>query len=428
MTDSTQPRMAVGTKLSAGILAAALFALLAFAPLASAAPDPLASGTTTITLKNSVLKGWKKQGVKLLKVSPAKLKGSKATFTVTGGSLDPTTGLGTVNLGGGLKFKAGKKSATVKALILDTSKKKLTAKVAGKKMKTATIKGSSFVRNGFGVNLNVKSLKLTSSAAKQLNKKLGFTAKKSKGKAKGHKRAAASKTSSGPFKANQAIGSASAETQPSTVTILPSGSMTFATAEPTVKKLLDVGVKILPVGATAVLDPTLTKPVYGFPITGGTIAPTGTAGTVQTSGGLNLVQEFPGNVKTEIGLGNFYLDLGAKTVTVEVVAHSNASKELDLGALGRSSIADVSLTGATVTSDPTTHTVSVQNASTTLQPVSAEVLDAFRKVAEGGLVKKLVGEGKTEEEAKTIAAAAFAKDHVVVGDPLGTFSFTAQTQ
>jgi hypothetical protein len=414
--------------LSVGILAAALFALLAFAPFASAAADPVGSGTTTVTLKSGVVKGWKKQGVKLSKVSPAKLKGSKATFTVTGGSLDPTTGLGTVNLGGGLKFKAGKKSATVTALILDTSKKNLTAKVAGKKMKMATIAGSSFVRNGFGVNLSVKSLKLTSSAAKQLNKKLGFTGKKAP-KGKSHKRAAVSKGASLPFKANQVFGSASAETQPSTVTVLPSGNVTLATAEPTVKKLLEVGVKIGTQPPTAVVDPTPTHPIFGFPITGGTIGPTATAGTVQSAGGLNLVQEFKaGAVKTEISLGNFYVDLGAKTVTVEVVAHSNASKSLDLGALGRSSIADVSLTGATVTSNPTTRTVSVQNASTTLQPVAAEVLDAFRKVAEGGLIEKLIGEGAPKAEAEAIASAFFAKDHIVAGDPLGTISFTAQTQ
>ncbi len=96
------------------------------------------------------------------------------TFTVTGGSLDPTTGLGEVTLGGGLKFKAGKKTATVKALVLNTSKKALTGKVGGKKVKIATVAGWTFARNGFGVNLTVKKLKLTGAGANALNKKLGF--------------------------------------------------------------------------------------------------------------------------------------------------------------------------------------------------------------------------------------------------------------
>jgi hypothetical protein len=401
--------MATGTKLTVGILAAALFALLAFAPFASAAPDPVASGTTIVTLKSSTVKAWKKQGVKVLKVAPATLKGSKATFTVTGGSLDPTNGLGTVNLGGGLKFKAGKKSATVKALVLDTSKKSLTANVAGKKMKLATVGAVASARNGFGVNLGVSSLKLTKSAAKQLNKKLGFGAKKSKG----HKRASASKASSGPFKANQVLGSASSETQPSTVTIVPGGTTTFATNAATVKKLTDVAVKINTTGATSVIDPTPTKPVFGFPISGGSISPTATAGIVQSSGGLSLVQEL-GPAKSTISLNALYVDLGAKTVTAEIVAESNVEtspgkKALNLGNLGRSSIADVTLTGGTVTADPATHTVSVQNASATLQPVTAEVLNGFVSIFEG-------------------ATMTTGKEKFAGGDPLGTFSFTAQTQ
>ena len=74
--------------------------------------------------------------------------------------MDPTNGLGTLTLGGGLKFKAGKKSATVKALVLDTGKSGLTGKVSGKKVKFAKLKGLSYTRNGFGVNVKLKTMKL----------------------------------------------------------------------------------------------------------------------------------------------------------------------------------------------------------------------------------------------------------------------------
>jgi Htaa len=411
MTDVTQPRMARGTKLSAGILAAALFALLAFAPFASAAPDPVGSGSTTITLKSGVVNAWKKSGVTLSKVSPAKLKGSKATFTVTGGSIDPLTGLGTVNLGGGLKFKAGKKSTAVKSLVLDTTTKALIAKVAGSKMKMAKIAGFSFARNGFGVNLTVKSLKLTSSAAKQLNKKLGFGAKKAKGKSKG--KASASKGSSGPFKANQVFGSAASEAQPSTVTVAPGGNVTLATDATTLAKLEKVKVKTV-VGAPTTEGP---KGSFLFPITGGTVGPTGTAGVVQTNGGVVLVQKIQTGattfLETEITLGNFYVDLAAKTVSVEVVAKSNASPSLNLGNVGRASIADLNLAGATVTADPATRTVSVQNAAATLQVVAAEVLNGFVEVYKGF-------------EAK--GGPPVGPEPIVAGAPLGTISFTAQTQ
>lgn len=432
MTDATQPRMARGTMLPAGILAAALFALLAFAPFASAASDPVASGSTTMTLNSGFTKYLKTFDIKTSKISPAKLKGSKATFTVTGGSLDPTTGKGEVTLGGGLKFTAGKSSAPIKALVLNTSKKSLTGKVAGKKVKIATLAGWSFKRNGFGVNLTIKKLKLTSAGANALNKKLGF----SKGTPK-------------PFLKNKLIAKAAAETQPSTVTVKPGNLMTLVTDSVTFKKLSDVEVKI-PVSAPTT-EPSLGT--FAFPITGGTVGPTGTAGVVQSAGGLQLLQKLslnpPTNTKfleTEINLGNFYADLAAKTLTVEVIAKSNAESPagsgkfpLNLGNLGRSSIADITIPG--VVADPTTRTVTVTNAPAVLQPIAAEVLEGFVKVYqayyEGGAIAKKCAEIAPGCEtpavkeavvagAKKAAEAKVANDHITAGNPLGTVSFTAQ--
>jgi hypothetical protein len=423
MTEVTQPRMARGTKLFAGLLATALFALLAFAPFASAVPDPVGSGTTIITLNKGTVNGWKKRGVKISKVSPAKLSGTKATFTAKEGTVDPTTGLGTVTLNGGLKFKAGKKSTTVKAIVVDTSKKSLTANVGGKKLKMATITGFSFARNGFGVNLTIKKFKLTSAAAKQLNKKLGYTAKKGKGK--GHKRAAASKVSSPPFKANQVLGSGSAEVQPSTVAVLPGGQATLALSASALQKLQEVGpppgpgpgpfsVQLSTVAPTSIVAPG-PPPTIAFPIGGGTISPTGAAGTVQTLGGLKLVQDLeaappPGTRGvTTLTLGNVWVDMGAKTATVEVVITNPKTPAANLGNLGRVSIADINLAGATITSDPVNHLVSVQNASATLQAVTAETLNLV-------FINEI--EKATGEPQNKFAA----------GDPLGTFSFTVKTE
>lgn len=393
MTDATQPRTARGATLTAAMMAAALFALLAFAPIASAAPDPVASGSTTVTLKQGFVKSLKNQGVTIQKIAPAKLKGTKATFTVTGGTLDPLTGLGTINLGGGLKFKAGKKSAPVKGLVADTTTKSLTAKVAGKKMKLATIAGLSFARNGFGVNLSMKKLKLTGSAASQLNKKLGYKAKPK------------------PFAGGRLMGSGTAETQPSTVVVLPGNNVAFAVNPITLGKLEKVGVKITLIPPTA--EPS--KGLFSFPIGGGTISPAGTAGVVQSAGGLVLTQKIPTgpttSLDTTITLSGFYVDLSAKTTTVEVSAVSNASQELNLGSLGRSSIADLAVSG--VSSDPAAHTVTVPSAAATLQPISAKVLNAFVEVYEG--FEKAGGPKVGPEKINS-------------GDPLGTFSFIALTQ
>src|SRR5262245_47377743 len=146
MTEA-QPSAARRRVLPAGVLAAALIALLAFAPLASAAPDPVGSGSTKITLNNGWPKYLKDFGIQIQKVGQTKIKGKQVTMPVSGGTLDPLTGAGEVTLSGGLKFKAGKKTAKVNALVLNTSKKALFAKVANKKMKFASLGGWSYARN-----------------------------------------------------------------------------------------------------------------------------------------------------------------------------------------------------------------------------------------------------------------------------------------
>ena len=120
-------------------------------------------------------------------------------------------------------------------------------------MKLATVKGLTVARNGFGANVSITSLKLTGKAAKQLNKKLGFTGKKGKGTKS--KRASTSKALQPPFKGNQVLGSTTSETQPKTVVVLPSGQASLTTDEATVKKFSlpppeGFGVKIEPMTAT----------------------------------------------------------------------------------------------------------------------------------------------------------------------------------
>ena len=126
---------------------------------------------------------------------------------------------------------------------------------------------------------------------------------------------------------------------------------------------------------------------------------------------------------------------------VSILAKSNASDALNLGNLGRSSIADLTISG--VTTDAAARKVSV-NSSAVLQPISAEVLEGFVKVYqayyEAGFYIEYcalatLNNCESAEEQATAKAAAkkaaeerVAKDHITAGNPLGTFAFTAQTQ
>jgi len=414
MREVTQPVRARGTMLSAVALVAALAALLAFAPFASATSDPVASGTTSVTLNKGLYKKLKKYGIKVLKVSPGKVNKRKITLPVASGSMDPTNGLGSLELSGGFKFKAGKKQAPVKALVLDTAQSKLTGKVANKQMKIATVSGLTFARNGFGVNVNVAKMKLTGKAAKQLNKKLGFTGKKKKGGKKSS--ASVSKTTRPPFKGGQVLGGSFSETQPKTVAVIADGSKAeLLTNEATVKKFvtpiglggLGVEIKTVPPAETQLTTNPFT-PKLLFPIAGGNIAPDASGGIVQTSGAVTLHQVLGPGAETTMTLNAIYVDLGAKTATVEVNVQSTVDPKLNLGSVGRSSIADLNLTGATIVSDPANRKVTVANATATLQEVTADTLNS------------VFG---SPLEAKKISYEKF-----VAGDGLGIFSFVAQTQ
>ncbi len=444
MSESTRLGRARGRTLPVAIVAAAVAAMLVLAPLASAAPNPIAKGSTTLTLNSGFNKKAKKAGIKITAIKPATAKGTKVTLMVTGGQVEPTTGAGTITHSGGVKIKWGKKSVAVKAVEINTQTKSLTASVGGKKTKLATLGGVSSARLGFGNSISAKSVKLTAAGAKALNAKL--TPKPTKVKTKKNGKTVVKTVKTTPFfKKNMVLGKTTTQVEPTTDNVLATGTMTYAGDEGLFKKLADVKVEVQTIPPTTVSGTT-----YSSGISGGTISPLGTSGQVNSAGGIKLVQVLPKsateNLSTTITLGSIGVDLAAKTATVEVNGESNVETEpgkkpLNVGNLGRSSIADLTITGNTP--NPATRTVSI-SATSVIQPVAAEVLEGFVKVYEGWYtlafgtelkkqVEKEIGEGKTpvvppdqiEAVAKKTAAEKVANDHIKAGESLGSFSFTA---
>ena len=444
MSESTRLGRARGRMLPVAIVAAAVAAMLVLAPLASAASNPIAKGTTTLTINSGFNNKAKKAGIKVKAIKPATLKGTKAAFTVTGGQIEPTTGAGTVTHSGGLKITWGKKSVALKAFEINTSNKSLTASVGGKKVKIATLGGVSSARLGFGNSISAKSVKLTKAGANALNKALTPKPTKMKVKVKKNgKTIVKTKTvkTQPAFKANMVLGKTTTEVEPTTDNVLATGNLTYAGDSGLFTKLTDVGVKIETISPTSVNGTTYTSG-----ISGGTISPLGTSGQVNSSGGIKLVQQIPGtSFSTTITLGSIGVDLAAKTATVEVNGESNVEvegkKPLNVGNLGRSSIADLTITSNTPS--PATRSLSI-SATSTIQPVAAEVLEGFVKVYEGAYALKVgeelgkiaeaeAKEGKTpkmskaeiEAAAKKQGAEKVANDHIKSGESLGSFSFTA---
>jgi hypothetical protein len=454
MSESTRLRRARGKMLPVAFVTAALVATAVVVPVASAAtPNPISSGTTTLTVNAKLLKNAKKAGIKITAIKPAKIKGSKVTLGVTGGELEATSGSGSVTHSGGLKIAWGKKSVALKSFTLSSKTKSLSAKLGGKTVKIAALGGVSSTRLGFGNGITAKTVKLTAAGAKALNQKLTPAPTKTKVKKNGKTITKTVKVAP-PFKKNALLGGTNSTIEVQTDNVLATGTMNFTGAAGVLGKLQKAGVELQVIAPTTVTPPTS----FLSPISGGTISPLGTSGQVNSSGGLKLVQNFaltgigqPAE-STAITLGNIGVDLAAKTAGVEVIGESNfkdpttGKEPLKLGNLGRSSIADLTYTS---TPSPATRSVTV-NATGTIQPVAAEVLNGFvlvhsvkkteelaPKEIETAYVELLMGgkpEGETTLiEAKVIGqkraeekAAVEAKElEIKAGEPLGTFSFIA---
>jgi hypothetical protein len=439
MSESTRLGRARGRMLPLAIVAAALAAMLVLAPLASAAPSPIAKGSTSLTLNQGFVNKAKKADIKVMAVKPGTLKGTKATFTVTGGEIEVGSGAGNITHSGGLKIAWGKKSVALKAFEINTSTKILTASVGGQRVKFAKLGGVSVARLGFGDSIAAKNVKLTGSGASALNKKL--TPKPTKVKVKTKKKGKTVITTKTvktqpAFKANMVIAKSNTEVEPTTVGVLTQENLLYNGDATLLGKLKDVGVEVQTISPTTASGTTFTSAING-----GTVSPLGTSGSVTSAGGIKLVQNLQQGPSTTITLASPGVDLAAKTASFEVTGESNAETEgkkpLNVGPLGRSSIADLTFTANT--QSPATRSVSV-SATATIQPVAAEVLEGFVKVYQGyytqvaalTLQKEIEAKVKppmTKEEIEAAAKKAgedkVANDQIKAGESLGSFSFTA---
>jgi hypothetical protein len=243
----------------------ALLVLLLTAPSAFARYDPIASGTTTLAFAKPFSALLRANGVKLKATGGASFKAGVATFPVSGGKLEPVAVVGSVEHEGALIFHAGGHSLPLKSLSLKTSQahSPLTAKFGGGQLKIATGATLTSRRSGFGVAATVSQIRLSAKLAERLDKKLGLR---------------------GVFTAGQLFGSSSTEIQPATVEISEAGKASLELAPGFEAKLASLFVAANPIFPAEHPGP------FTLPISGGQLAPDASAGTLQSAGGLELLQ------------------------------------------------------------------------------------------------------------------------------------------
>lgn len=363
---------------------ASLFALLAFAPGALAARDPIANGITDFHLKRGFQRKLDNLGVQLTGLGATTVSGKKVAMLVGGGKLDPTNADGFLDNRGGFKLSLGKRGVPVTKITVNTAKRAVYADVAKARMQLGSLSPFSSGREGFGANFKATKVFLTGKAVQRISNRLGL---------RGSKRLNPGRVLSNSYSA----------AQPETVTVLPQGAATLDGDLGTLAKFGAKGVK-LPEGISALAPATKPTPIsFEFPITGGTLAPDANGGTVKTSGGVQVLKEavpFSPTMKL-IGI---WVDFGTKVATVELEIGPTPPFP---GPVGRSSIADIVLTGATVIADPNARQITVKDAEARLQAVAASTLnDVFNQPAP-----------------EPPPASNF-----VVGDSFGKFSITVQAQ
>jgi hypothetical protein len=342
------------------------------ASVAAAGYDPVASGSTTLTLAASFRSLLRANGVRLQGAGGVTVKGSVVSFPVSGGKLEPVGARGVVEHQGSLIFEAGSRRVPLRALQLKTTRKSApyAAKLGGGQLKLATTRALKDERLGFGSRFRTANLLLTTNVAERLDKKLDLGEAFATGAKK--------------------LGTATTTVDPASVDIAAGGKAELTIDPAFASKLQSLFVAVNPIA------PAEHPGAFTFPIAGGTLAlgPGIPASGLKTEGALEFIQ---------VGGGQFF----ARQLEIDLSDQvANGESQLALAASGpgpnqSGSIFGVGTVGI-VTS--TNRTIAVTGAPLTLEPTTAQAFN--------------------EAFAKPIGKA----DVFAAGETLGTISFTAQAQ
>lgn len=268
-----------------GIAVAALAAGAAIAaPAASAAQVGVQGGVTNLHLDRATAAALGDLGLTVAPVGPAKAAGTRVSFPITGGSIDPATAAGRVNHSGGLAFSAHGTTVRVTNFIVrtDRSKPVLTAAVGNARVPLLDLDTSDAVvlrRGSGGVATWVVRVDatLTRVGASALNAAFGSD-----------------------LPAGVRIGRVDLRAQPSQVA-LKGGTTTLALDPGTAAALTSLGV------TPSVIAPgTAGASGLDFPITGGRLKVGTFAGRIPHSGGIALAAG-----ATRVELTNFQINVSA---------------------------------------------------------------------------------------------------------------------
>lgn len=254
--------------ISRALTLAAAGTLVAAAPAAAQAPTAaVGGGQTMLKLDAGTAKALTSNGVKVSLVKPAKAGKSGLTFPATGGALDPATLRGSVGHSGGIRFRAGRTTVTLRnpRYTIGSGGASLSATAGGQRLTIASLNLKSAKVGTKGPLTKTASgirATLTAGAAKALNQAFRTTLF-----ARGLKL--------GTVRTEVALGEA----------VFGGGATTLQLDPGAASALTSLGVTPGVVG-----DATAGSGGLGFPITGGKVDAKTLAGEITHSGGISLTK------------------------------------------------------------------------------------------------------------------------------------------
>jgi hypothetical protein len=285
--------------------------------------------------------------------------------------LSPTTGEAHLVHEGAIRLRAGRRKATIRRLTLDSGEEDvLRGRIGKRTLKIALARGEAVSRDGFGTELSIERLKLTGSAARLLNSRLGVD---------------------GVFRAGRSLATSSSSTEPATVSLV-SGALTLAIDQGTLAKLESLGVVVGPFEAASPVN--LNPLTWSFPLIRGGVAPDLSSGSLGAEAGLRLYQDEHFTVMSVLAVG---MDLESKFFTGLVTTHVNGQPRYYADQIGT-----LETTSVAAKVDPPARTFAYSGARVAITQSFADALnESFAKPKGKGTV--------------------FSG-----GEPLGTVGFTAQ--
>jgi hypothetical protein len=311
---TTVTRAPIRRHLIGGLVA--LSATAALAAPAAAAPVGVGGGVTNLHLDRGTAAALGDLGLSVAPVGPAKAAGTRISFPVTGGAIDPATAAGRVAHSGGLAFSAGGTTVRVTDFVVRTDRRTpvLTAAVGSARVPLLALDlgDAKVLRRGpGGVGTWVVRVQtsLTATAAGALNAAFGSR-----------------------LAAGTPIGRVDLRVNPSEVH-LAGGATTLALDPGTAAALTGLGVT-----PSVIAPATAGAAGLSFPVTGGTLAAGTFAGAIAHSGGIALAAG-----ATRVELRSFRIEIDRTPQLTALVGGTSARVPLTVDLSG----AKVGLTART---------------------------------------------------------------------------------